>query len=180
MLSGVGYTDDASAFHGAVCGALCVAAPDEVDVRQLLEDGTEDGAAMPATAVGGLVDLVEESLVALLSNEMSFSPLLPSDDVILETRVEALAAWCQGFLYGLSTARTLDLDTLSDESREVVSDLSELTRAGIDASDGDDTEEGAYAELVEYIRVGAQLIFMELHPRPDDDADPDAPPPTLH
>ena len=42
----------------------------------------------------------------------------------------------------------------------------ELAESDVAASSEDlEVEEDAYAELVEYIRVGAQLIYMELHPR---------------
>ena len=52
-----------------------------------------------------------------------------------------------------------------DFLREIVKDFTEFTRSSLDSGDDDEGEENAYAELIEYIRVGAQLVFMELHPR---------------
>ena len=43
-------------------------------------------------------------------------------------------------------------------------DLTEITRAGVDASDSAEANESALAELVEFVRVGVQLVFDELEP----------------
>ena len=45
--------------------------------------------------------LYAATIAALSSDEMTFAPLLPDDDVDLGERVGALAGWCQGYLYGL-------------------------------------------------------------------------------
>ena len=38
----------------------------------------------------------------------------------------------------------------------------EITRAGVDEDGDSDSDEEAYAELVEYLRVAAQLTYEEL------------------
>ena len=68
----------------------------------------------------------------------------------------------------------------SEEVREIVSDFTKFTRAAIGSGDDLEVEEGAYAELVEYVRVGAQLVYMELHPRPAAAADTESYSKTLH
>ena len=53
-----------------------------------------------------------------------------------------------------------------------------ITRAGVDSGQSDESNESAYAELVEFVRVGVQLVFEELEPLRDP---PPAPPGTpLH
>ena len=49
----------------------------------------------------------------------------------------------------------------------------EITRAAADEGDGTESDEEAYAELVEYLRVAAQLTYEELAGirRPDPEAD---------
>jgi uncharacterized protein YgfB (UPF0149 family) len=47
---------------------------------------------------------------------------------------------------------------------EVVRDLSEITRVGIDEDDSGESNESAFTELVEFVRVGVQLVFAELEP----------------
>ena len=90
--------------------------------------------------------------------------LLPSDAQSLESRTAALAQWCQGFLYGLGSGSIPDVGGLPGDVGEIVRDLTEITRAGVDDGDGEESNEGAYAELVEFVRVGVQLLFEELAP----------------
>jgi uncharacterized protein len=45
---------------------------------------------------------------------------------------------------------------------EVVRDFTEITHADVDGSDSEESNESAYAELVEFVRVGVQLVFDEL------------------
>ena len=163
LLSRLGYTETAAHFHGALCGALCVVDVDKLEAHTLLEEGAaepdaEDGAALTL--------LRNETCADLLSTEMGFEPLLPADADPLNKRVDALADWCGGFLFGLSSHRKLDIRAMSDEARETLRDFTQFTQAGGDGSDDVEAEENAYSELVEYVRVGAQLLFLELRPRP--------------
>ena len=52
--------------------------------------------------------------------------------------------------------------TLPKDTREVLSDFSEIARAGLDGTEVDENEEHAYAEVVEYVRVSALLVYDEL------------------
>ena len=47
---------------------------------------------------------------------------------------------------------------------EVVRDFDEITRVDVDGGDSEEQNESAYAELVEFVRVGVQLVFDELGP----------------
>jgi uncharacterized protein YgfB (UPF0149 family) len=162
LLARLGFSDDASSFHGALCGALCRMMPEELIPEQLLEDPDPEAAARARSEFGEVIELTVD---ALTDGELGFTPLLPDDDAALADRAQALSAWCEGFLYGLAGQTRLDLDACSEEVREIVRDLSELTRAGLGDNDDLEVEESAYAELVEYVRVGAQLVYMELRPR---------------
>lgn len=156
---------DAAEFHGSLCGALCVQRADEVDLLQLLDAGVPPRSRAPEL----LKALRDQTLSALQDEDLGFAPLLPEDDAALAERVHALALWCQGFLYGLSRRAGFDPASMGGDAREVVEDFAELTRAGLDAAEDTEIEEGAYAELVEYVRVGAQLVYMELRPAPTPD-----------
>ena len=161
-LSRLGYTQDAAEYHGALCGALCVREPAEIDPLRLLEASaqSDDGAG---AATQALQRLRGESAEAFSSTQLGFAPLLPDDEEDLPARVRALSAWCEGFLYGLSSGKPLAMKNCSAEFKEIVQDFTEFTRAGVSEEEDVELEETAYAELVEYIRVGAQLIFLELH-----------------
>ncbi len=161
-LARLGFTQDAAEYHGALCGALCVREPGEIDPLRLLEGAREAGAGEAAQA---LTRLRGESADAFTGAELAFAPLLPDDEEELARRVRALGAWCEGFLYGLASGKPLSMKSVSPEFKEIVHDFTEFTRAGIGEDEDEELEENAYAELVEYIRVGAQLIYMELHER---------------
>jgi uncharacterized protein YgfB (UPF0149 family) len=172
-LQRIGYGDDAAAYHGALCGALCRQEPDALDPAALLDETSEADAA----AREELYALRDQVVGSLSDMHAGFALMLPDDETSLAERARSLGAWCEGFLYGLAGRIKLDLHGCSEEVREIVKDFTEFTRASLDSGDDPEVEEGAYAELVEYIRVGAQLVYMELHPRHDADGDLS---PTLH
>ena len=89
--------------------------------------------------------------------------------------MHALGEWCQGFLSGLTLGGISDFDKLGTDAREVVEDLVEIARAGTSYHlEGSEEDEQAYAELMEYLRVGVLLINEELQPLKS------APEPTHH
>jgi hypothetical protein len=127
--------------HGTLTGMLCV--DNEISGARAVEDVKND------KIEGALDALREMTLEGLFDPDLSFQPLLPADDVDLERRVQALARWCAGCLYGLSADGSFDINNLSGEVREVVNDLTELSRAGLTAEDADnESAEADYAELV--------------------------------
>lgn len=162
-LAAIGSQQDVSAFHGALCGALCRENPQAVDPASLLED---DDLKVDDRAAAQLRAFCEQAVTSFTDAELGFQPLLPEDDAPLAERAQALGAWCEGFLFGLAARIKFELKGCSEEVREVIADFSQFTRASIGAGDDLEVEEGAYVELVEYVRVGAQLVYMELHPRP--------------
>jgi uncharacterized protein YgfB (UPF0149 family) len=96
---------------------------------------------------------------------MSFQPLLPAEEASLEQRTEALAAWCQGFNYGLALAvRIADADAAlkGEPVAEIVHDFAELAQLGYAEDEIEGEGEVAWAELLEYVRVSVQLVFEEL------------------
>jgi len=105
---------------------------------------------------------------------MGFTPLLPEDAQPIDARAAALGQWCQGFLYGLGASALSDARELRGDVGEVVRDLTEITHVGVDARDSLESNEGAYAELVEFVRVGVQLLFDELESLRAPPAPPDA------
>ncbi|NGY04606.1 UPF0149 family protein [Solimonas terrae] len=164
-LARIGHVDDAAEYHGALCGALCVVKPGQIDLMRLIDPGLQ---AVPADAQARatFAALCEATVAALQDSDMVFNLLLPDDEAALVPRVRALGAWCEGFIFGLASRPGLDLQKLSEEAQEIVRDFTEFTQAAVGDDDDPNVEETAYAELVEYVRVGAQLLYMELHPRP--------------
>ena len=99
---------------------------------------------------------------ALRGDEMEFQLLLPDDDALLVERAMALSQWCQGFLYGFGTGGAVPREQLSGEVEEVLRDLTHISQASVETGAEAEEEEQAYAEIVEYVRAGVQLIHDEL------------------
>jgi uncharacterized protein YgfB (UPF0149 family) len=149
--------------HGCLCGALCTT-PDYTVERWLDELVTVDELEGEAAQIGPLKALFAETQNALRGDQMEFQLLLPDDDEPLERRVTALAQWCQGFLYGFGTGKPVRKEVLKGKIDEILRDLTHISRATVDVGAADEEEEASYTELVEYLRVGVQLIHDELAP----------------
>ncbi len=163
----LGATEGATAAHGSLCGLLCILGgrAEPLWVADLV--GPEPRAtSTDGATVQVLAALVTATSGALSDGEMTFLPLLPPDDRPLPQRADALADWCAGFMHGLGEgagagggARSLE----GEVSREVMHDFAEIARVTLGDDESDLEAEAAYAELVEYVRVGVQLMFEELH-----------------
>jgi len=94
--------------------------------------------------------------------EAPFLPLLPDDDEPVSERAAALVDWCEGFLYGFGNNGSTDLCEFSQEGREFVSDLKEITRMDVLSLEDDEENEVALSELMEYIKAGTLILREEV------------------
>jgi uncharacterized protein YgfB (UPF0149 family) len=150
--------------HGALCGMLA-ARPVERGawVRQVLGEVEPGSGDVFAVELQGLLEQVYRTTVTQLDDaSMGFYLLLPDDEEGLDTRAAALAKWCEGFLYGLGLVGVDDRQLGDGELQEFVNDVSEISRVEFESGPGDEEEEEAYSELVEYIRMGVLLASCEI------------------
>jgi uncharacterized protein len=159
-LARVDITVDAAEAHGLLCGALCTR--DGYGAREWLVELAAEQAARAAPPDAPLRGLPDEVLQAYRSPEFEFEPLLPAEEAPLAERVDALAAWCAGFLYGVGAGAPAPSTALSGEVGEFLRDLAEIARAGLGVGQSAEDGESDYAELFEFVRAGAQLAFDEL------------------
>lgn len=154
---------DPAELHGLLCGLLCTDASlkGEQWVRQAREV-LADGAELSKSAHDLLIKILEYSMVQLNDPDGSVMLLLPDDDTPLNQRTDALGAWCQGLLYGLGLGQAEQYGALSEESQEFLRDATEIAQAGFDTDETGEADETAYAEVVEYLRVGLLLIHLDL------------------
>ncbi|HUX72967.1 MAG TPA: UPF0149 family protein [Steroidobacteraceae bacterium] len=162
VLAAAGSHADAAEAHGSLCGALCSMAP--YRMQDWVNEILPDGAGLSAESAAVLERVFMATATSFGEQGMAFEPLLPDDEQPLNGRANALALWCTGFLYGLGTGQIADLDALAGDVGEIVRDFTEISRAAGDEADADESNEQAYAELVEFIRVAAQVVFEELLP----------------
>ena len=160
--------------HGAVCGLL-VCHGDALPIQDLLElVGVEALTDQPAVE-----QFVEAAARDLAAPEMTFSPLLPEDDVALEERLDALGEWCAGFLAGLAAGLARQgvgsLEHCPDEVREIVADFAAISQIDPEAEPDEprplDDAEADFAELQEFVKVGTLLIRSTLRHDADDPAE---------
>ena len=162
VLAGAGGLADAAEAHGSLCGALCSVSP--YKMQDWINEILPDGAALSEESAAMLERVFSATATSFGEQGMEFEPLLPDDEQPLNGRANALALWCTGFLYGLGTGYSSDLQSLSGDVGEIVRDFTEISRATGDDAEADESNEQAYAELVEFIRVAAQVVFEELLP----------------
>jgi uncharacterized protein len=145
--------------HGTLAGALCATGVYRLEdwLAEILPEGAVPGKAAPL-----LRGVYEQTRAALSGTQMQFELLMPDDDEPIERRTEALTLWCNGFVYGLGSSGTPDPEHLPGDAGEIVRDLAQIMRAGVDEREGLEANEAALAELVEFVRVGVQVVFEEL------------------
>ncbi len=159
---------DAAEVHGYLCGMLCVLgdrAPD-LWLGEVLADAGGD--AVLVDEAGTLMTaLATAAREALQDPEMSFQPLLPPDREPLEYQVSGLGVWCLGFNRGLAEGASVGdagKELGADDVAEIIDDFAALSLADASGTDPEEETEAALAELVEYVRVGVQVVFDALTP----------------
>ena len=167
--------------HGVLCGMLCARGAIELSewIGHVLGD-QEEGNVLLHDTVHQLAELHQVTMEKVNDISGSFYMLLPDDDEDLIGRTEALANWCQGFVYGLAAGGINEDSKLTGDTREILLDFIEISRAGYNIGEddvievGETTEEDevAFVEVVEYVRTGVLLINEELQTL--------LPSPTLH
>ncbi len=174
-LADIGAGIGASEVHGIICGVSCV--PDTEDthwVAEIIDDVVTE--VNPDLCAELLEAIYESAREQLGSTNFEFELMLPNEYELLDLRSAALGEWCTGFLFGLTFAGTVSLDSLPEDSREVVEDLSKFASIrATNSDDDDDEEEAAFLELVEYIRVGVKVISKDLYAAAHESTSP-----TLH
>lgn len=147
--------------HGCLCGALCTS--QNYALESWLDELVPEAQADPADDDRATLRLLfADTVRALRGDEMEFQLLLPDDDEPLVERASALSQWCQGFLYGFGTGQPVSREELTSEVEEVLRDLTHISQASVETGADAEEEEQAYAEIVEYVRAGVQLIHDEL------------------
>ena len=156
--------------HGALCGMLCARGTTDLSewMGHVLGE-QEQGNDSLRDLAHQLSDLHQTTMGQMNDPYGAFRLLLPEDDDALDERAGALAEWCLGFVYGLAAGGISEESELPEDTKELLMDFIEISRAGhevVDKEEDDDEEadEQAFVEIVEYVRTGVLLINEELQP----------------
>lgn len=150
-LRAIDAPSSAAEAHGLLCGLLAMATPGAQAVWLERAVGTE-------TATAPLDTLFDETARELDDTAFGFELLLPDDDEAgLEARTDAIAHWCTGFASGIGLSGR-DANDLGEDAREFLEDVTRVAQAEVTT---DDDDEAAFAEVVEYLRVGTLLVRTE-------------------
>ena len=165
-LRGSGSSWSAAQAHGLLCSRLAVlGAEGGPDWFSLILQANDTANRSHGDDLTLLDDLYSDTYRQLSDRQSEFNPLLPGESETASVIATALAEWCEGFLHGLvsdvkgeSLKKKLAAEPLSD----IIRDMLEMTRAAADDDDDDEDNEAALTELIEYLRVAAQLVYEEL------------------
>lgn len=152
----------ASEIHGLISGLGSVALAGDVSlVKDIVLRHIEEEACEPHhyTAIQAMQESVLEQFE---SPEFTFAPLLPDDDEELSSRIRLLSEWSQGFLVGFGTGVKTEEVNFSQDAQEVLRDLVEIANVTDELDqEGSEDDEVAFAELEEYIRAAAMMLYSE-------------------
>lgn len=151
--------------HGLLCGMLCVdgGLSNDLWLSRLQQELPDDEPLSPP-AQRLLREIYKVTFSQLQDDCLSFTLLLPADDDPLSLRAESMSRWCQGYLAGLALGGLDRNRTLSADVQEFLRDVADISRLGFSAEDDTEESEVAYAEIIEYLRMGVLLVSAELAP----------------
>lgn len=160
-------TMDGAELHGSFCGRL-MSGHEEDEIGWIKEMvGERDEANLQAREdVALIARMVAEVVNDLNGSELEFELFLPEDEP-LAVRTEALAAWCEGFLYGYGIASASDGFQESEVQQEFLRDLMEISRASFIVGEddhGDEEDEMDFLQVVEHVRIGTILLYEGSRP----------------
>lgn len=150
ILENAGLPTSAAEAHGALCGLLCAGKHDSGALLAILGETDEDDSLREA-----ITALQAETHAALEEGSLAFTLLMPGEDMPAALRSRALIGWCRGFVAG---AGRQSLPVTTDEAAEALADIAAVADAAGTVGDSD------LEELLEYLRVGVQLLYEECNP----------------
>lgn len=169
----------AAEVHGLIAGMLSAGMTADAGMMlPVLHDFLNDGQAVNVELKSQIGSLITETAKQLDDEELGFLLLLPNDDEALAERLEALVEWSQSFLVGFAIQQH-DLSVFSDDVREAIEQLTEVTRIDVytpdDSSDAENEE--SYFLVLEHVRVLVMTCYQEVGQKFASDKAPNS---TLH
>lgn len=157
---------NAAQTHGALAGRLAIdGAAGASGWLSIVLEGADEANALRGECEAMLATLFQSTHQKFEERLSRFALLLPDDVDSSQVRTEALAHWCEGYLHGLVAgehSEALKKRLAGEPLSDIIKDMLQITRAVTEQDDDSEEEQEAYAEIVEYLRVAAQLVYEEL------------------
>jgi yecA family protein len=153
----------ASEVHGLMVGLLVGRVSNQGWLDQIFDETPDPQDLSVRECVQSLDALARATAEQLNDAVLGFELVLPEDERSLAERTGELAAWVQGFLYGLGLGGAEQILARGGDAAEILRDFEQIARASLEGAPTE-ADENAFAELVEYVRVGVLLINEELNP----------------
>lgn len=160
-------TCSVSFLHGTLCAQICFAKP--FDAKDWMQQQVEKNLNIRALNIPSQVikqsehllqDLYEITEQQLNADDFTFQLLLPDIDEDLYTRTQALSEWCEGFVKELAVLCT-DPSFYSQDAKEALEYLEDTINLDQEEIKHDEEHEKAFVDVLEYIRLGIILIYLE-------------------
>lgn len=149
--------------HGILCGLVCGGDPKATRTwldQVLPVSGPQAGDPSTAEARAELTRLAQRTLEEIEGPGLGLSLLMPEESGPLVERATALYDWVRGFLFALGVLG-IGEDQLSEQTREIFHDFSDLTRLDLGALEEGEENEAALTEVAEFVWVAAMLLYHE-------------------
>lgn len=150
---------DASYLHGLWCGLIVgeqyCKPQDWID---LAWDATDVWVQLDAKAQAALLQLAQQSIIALSTFDFGFQLLLPDDEAPLQLRADAVNEWCFGFAFGLQNQRYQHA-LLTGDGAQALADITKISEMDFGIIECEE-EEQSYMEVVEFVRMAVLTIHQ--------------------
>ncbi|MCY3885229.1 MAG: UPF0149 family protein [Gammaproteobacteria bacterium] len=135
--------------HGLSVGVVVGMQVEDPIAAARLIDELRPGLCVPSR----LTELCTSVHNQVCATDLSFHPLLPDDEMPIETRLEALGEWVGAFLEGFGALKHPD----NEQIDEALADFGEISKVDSNVENTPDAE-SSYIDVVEFVRVGTMLI----------------------
>lgn len=157
ILSKMDLYTTASETHGILAGLIAGEVTlDNKSWLPLFNDVVNEGMGLPLELKKSVIR-IHGQILEQFTND-GFTLLLPEENVPLDERCDAMAQWAQGFLLGFGLVQQ-SLHQASKETQEIIRDIRDISQLSFDFETEDEASEISFAEIVEYLCMGAMLCF---------------------
>ena len=151
----------ASELHGSLTGWLCAGSPQHAE-------GWLDALQLAPGDTGTERDEVLQRLYRNCRSQVDelpvqITPLLPPRTQPVAARMNALVAWCRGFLggFGLGLGSALARQPLDSQDTEILRDLDTIAASRFDVADGAD-DARTLADATRFVAASCALLHRQV------------------